>query len=460
VLLPLLLVLVWLRGLEAAQTNAPPGNRFLLIVDTSKAMERRAGAVLQSVQDLFQNGLAPRLAAGDTLGVWTFNQQLFTGRFPLQHWWTTNGPEIQNRVLGFLREQKYENLSSLDSVLPALHGLIRQSPALNVILISDGSDAIRGTPFDEAINVVFNKWSATQRKANLPLLTLLSARNGSVADFSVSPAPWPLEWPAALAAKPATSAVPTSTEPAVSNLPPVAPAVVASAQATLPAPPVPQPQAADPAVPGVPLALGAASSNSARLVQAGNPSDQKPDPSAAPAVAPSAVKSDAPTSNPPPAPPAAPPEVKSAQLEPGTQAPAGADANKAPSNQSSDATPPTPVVSTTVKATVPSTVDREPPTPTTASSPVAISAPEPATSQTKPSRTDSSIPVVTQRLPPSAPTEVAQGGSLRPSRIGFLIGAVVLAVVGLGTFYFLRRRTSPSPHISLITQSFEREKKE
>jgi hypothetical protein len=453
VLLPLLLVLVWLRGLEAAQTNAPPGNRFLLIVDTSKAMERRAGAVLQSVQDLFQNGLAPRLAAGDTLGVWTFNQQLFTGRFPLQHWWTTNGPEIQNRVLGFLREQKYENLSSLDSVLPALHGLIRQSPALTVILISDGSDAIRGTPFDEAINGVFNKWSATQRKANLPLLTLLSARNGGVADFSVSPAPWPLEWPAALAAKPPTSAVTTSAELAVSNLPPVVPAVVASAQSTLPAPVVPQTQPAEPAVPGAPSALAASSTNSAPLVQAGNPNDQKPAPIAAPAVAPSAVKAEAPTLNPPPA-------ASATQPEPVSRVQTGAEAKKPPANQASEPSPSNPFEPATVKATVPSTVDREPATPTKVSSPVATSSPQPATARTNPSSTDAPIAPTAQRPPPSAQSEVASAGSLRPGRIGFLIGAIILPVVGLGTFYFLRRRASPAPHISLITQSFEREKKE
>ena len=73
-----------------AQTNtakaAPPSNRCLLIVETSRSMQRRADAVLKTVQDLLTSGLSGQLRQGDTLGLWTFNEDLYAGRFPLQTW--------------------------------------------------------------------------------------------------------------------------------------------------------------------------------------------------------------------------------------------------------------------------------------------------------------------------------------------------------------------------------------
>ena len=47
-------------------------------------MQPRAGAVLKAVQDLLASGLSGQLRRGDSLGVWTFNEELSAGRFPLR----------------------------------------------------------------------------------------------------------------------------------------------------------------------------------------------------------------------------------------------------------------------------------------------------------------------------------------------------------------------------------------
>ena len=69
-----------------AQTNAakaaPPSERCLLIVETSKSMQRRTDAVLEAVQDLLASRLNGQFRDGDTLGVWTFNEDLSRGPFP------------------------------------------------------------------------------------------------------------------------------------------------------------------------------------------------------------------------------------------------------------------------------------------------------------------------------------------------------------------------------------------
>src|SRR5208283_4941007 len=81
---------------------APPSHRCLLIVETSKSMLRRTNAVHRAVQELLASGLNGQLLAGDTLGVWTFNEDLYAGRFPLQTWSPQAQKDITLRTLTFL----------------------------------------------------------------------------------------------------------------------------------------------------------------------------------------------------------------------------------------------------------------------------------------------------------------------------------------------------------------------
>src|SRR5947209_15354463 len=81
-----------------AQTNSVkasgPSNRYLMIVQTSRSMERRADETLKVVQDLLTSSMSAQLRRGDTFGLWTFNEALYAGRFPLQEW----SPESQRAV--------------------------------------------------------------------------------------------------------------------------------------------------------------------------------------------------------------------------------------------------------------------------------------------------------------------------------------------------------------------------
>src|SRR5437899_2485902 len=78
---------LWLCSLSptdsiAAQqpsSGPTPGNRYLVIVETSKAMKSRVEGVVQVAQDLIASGMDGQLQQGDTLGVWTLNNDLHTG---------------------------------------------------------------------------------------------------------------------------------------------------------------------------------------------------------------------------------------------------------------------------------------------------------------------------------------------------------------------------------------------
>src|SRR2546421_12310537 len=101
----------------ASQTNKPPAdglaNRYLFILDTSRAMKPREQGTLQAMQDLLASGLGGQLRRGDTIGVWTYNEELNAGRFPLQLWTPETHRSVAIRILTFLNEQKYEKRGSL-----------------------------------------------------------------------------------------------------------------------------------------------------------------------------------------------------------------------------------------------------------------------------------------------------------------------------------------------------------
>jgi len=181
-----------------AQTNLParrPENRCLLVVETSRSMQRRLDGVLRSVKELLDAGMGGELQRGDTLGLWTFNEEVSAGRFPLQPWSAEDQIDVTSRVLSFLKEQKYEKQSRLGQVLPALDLVLKNSEFLTVVVVSGGESTLQGSPFDKQVNEVFAEWRERLQQSRMPFVTVLRAAHGKFTTFAVTPAPSRVEWP-------------------------------------------------------------------------------------------------------------------------------------------------------------------------------------------------------------------------------------------------------------------------
>lgn len=180
-----------------AQTNAPVNfsDRYLFIVDTSAAMRRRAPAVQKAVENLLRSSMAAQFQRGDTVGVWTFNEQLQAGRLPLQTWTPETSDLITSNVVRFLKAQTYTGASRFESVAPTLRRIVGESPRLTILLVSDGDEQISGTPFDAEIRRALASKLDAQQKAHMPFVTVLRAARGRIASATVNLAPWPVEFP-------------------------------------------------------------------------------------------------------------------------------------------------------------------------------------------------------------------------------------------------------------------------
>ncbi len=402
-----------------AQTNVSKvplsSNRYLIIVETSKAMQKRSEGVLKAVEDLLSSGMRRQLRRGDTIGVWTYNDQLYAGRFALQQWTPEAHATIAGRVMAYLKEQPYEKQAHLESTLPVMDQIIKSSGLITVFLISDGEQPVRGTPFDDEINGSYKLWKAEQQKARMPFVTLLRAAKGTITHHSVTSAPWPVEMPALPPPPIPVVVTPTNSAPAKTN--PV-PNLIVSGKKSKPPEPV---KPIETVVPGADPLVSAQPLKENTTTPAPAPTSSPTQPSTEPVGQP--VLTTAPST-------AAPPLITK-----------DTNSEKASAALVKEDPQPAPVTS------VPKSNQE---------TPIAIEKPAPA--QAQPSARGDASPANPRDSASGEVAALAPEGLFLSQKTIILAGLAVAAIVivlGLLTF----RRTRPGSHSSLITRSFDRENK-
>ncbi len=180
-----------------AQSAAPNVNgRFLLIFDTSSDMKRCLPAVQEALNDMLAAGTNGQLHSGDSIGVWTFDQELHAGQFPLQHWEADSAGMIASNINAFVGKQRYTKTTRFEALLPSLNQIMERSERLTVLLFCDGQGEIHGTPYDVGINQTFQQRRTERQKARLPIVVGLRSQRGQYAGCMVSFPPQPVSLPA------------------------------------------------------------------------------------------------------------------------------------------------------------------------------------------------------------------------------------------------------------------------
>ena len=170
-------------------------NRFLLIFDTSSDMKRRLPAVQKALNDILAASTNGQWHSGDSIGVWTFDQDLHLGQFPLQHWKPDNAGMIASNITAFVSEQRYIKTTRFDAFLPLLNQVMGGSERLTVLIFCDGQGEIHGTPYDVGINQTFQQRQSEREKARLPIIIGLRSQRGQYVGCMVSFPPQPVSLP-------------------------------------------------------------------------------------------------------------------------------------------------------------------------------------------------------------------------------------------------------------------------
>lgn len=403
----------------ATSTNRLPAqgseDRFLLIVDTSADMERNAANTSKAVSQLMSTGLAGQARAGDTVGLWTFNEALHTGVFPLQRWTPQTRQKIAAAAGEFMTKVRYEKQSRFEKVIGPLTSVVKDSERITVLILTDGSSKISGTPFDKQINESYRLNYAVQRKQRMPFITVLRAQSGEFTGWRVNTPPFRPEFPPF-----ASDAKPGETKP--DSKPPVTPSLIVVGEDPVPASPITTNAPAAPAT-AAPAATPATAAPAATQ-------ETKPEAQPSPPVTAAAIQTTA--------------------------------TNEAPS---------------TVKPAEAAKTAVETPAATTTSPPPAepagrpVSEPPPPKQEVRPpAEPKPTVPEATAAAPqempaaePAAETPIVQAATATPAeswltRTNLVIAGGVLVVVAFALFYLLMRRAArPAEKVSLITRSMDRD---
>lgn len=161
-------------------------SRFLLIFDTSADMKKRVPAVQAEVNELMASSVSGQLQPGDSLGVWTFDKNLRTGQFPLQHWRPDAADKLAASLKTFVAKLHYANKTRFDALQPQLDQVIRNSGQLTVLIFCDGEDEIKWTPYDAGINQAFQQRMAEQTKTRQPFVLVFRTQLGKYAGCTMN----------------------------------------------------------------------------------------------------------------------------------------------------------------------------------------------------------------------------------------------------------------------------------
>ena len=204
---PLLLLLALCGGLavpspaatNVTSTSAPKavadGGRFLFVVKTSSSMRRIETATRQAVFDMIFTGLNGYLRSGDSLGLWTFNEETQAGDFPMQIWEAESPVDAATRAASHLRAQRYSGDSDTAALILKLQSVIGAVRNVTIFIVMDAGTKFEGTPFDEAVNRTIQQQAREQARARKPFITTLVAREGKIADAFVTIAGQPMTLP-------------------------------------------------------------------------------------------------------------------------------------------------------------------------------------------------------------------------------------------------------------------------
>lgn len=208
------------EAVPSAANDAAP-ERFLVIVEMSAAMQKRAENTQKALGSVISGGLKGQLEPGCTIGLWTFNEKLFTGQLPLQLWTPQTRQRVALAMVQVLQQQKNEKAGRLSVAWNAATNIVAHSERITLLLFTTGSEPVTGTPYDAQIAETFSKNADQQRKSNMPFVTILRAVQGKIVAYAVNMPPWPLEvpeWPAEY--KPVAPPPAPEVEPAVAVTPP------------------------------------------------------------------------------------------------------------------------------------------------------------------------------------------------------------------------------------------------
>ena len=148
-------------------------------------------------EDLLTTAVHGNIRAGDSIGIWTYDKELRSEEMGLQNWNPKQATSTAQNIMQFLQKHPYKSSSSgaFDDVMTNILRVVEMSDFITVILVSDGNDPVRGTPIDAQLTTFYKNNYQLEKKARMPIVTVIRGEKGEITTNTVSLAPWPIDIP-------------------------------------------------------------------------------------------------------------------------------------------------------------------------------------------------------------------------------------------------------------------------
>ena len=166
--------------------QAAQAARWLLVFDTSSAMKKRLPATESALKNFLASNGGGQIHPGDSVGVWTFDQQLRPGLFPLIHWSPANAGATTSNLVAFIRQQHFRGNTSFAALQPLLGEIVSDSERLTVLIFCDGQDEIKWTPYADGINRTFRQNLDERKNSRQPFVLLVRTQRGKPTGCTVN----------------------------------------------------------------------------------------------------------------------------------------------------------------------------------------------------------------------------------------------------------------------------------
>ena len=178
-----------------AAGGARAQDRWLLIFENSAAMKKRMPATGLELQKLFAANMSGQLHGGDSMGVWTFDQTLHVGEFPLAPWEPERAVSICSNIITFLSKRSFKGDVNFNALQPVLNEVVAGSHRLTVLIFCEGQGDIIWTPYNDGINNTLRQNYPERKKNSQPFVILLRVQDGKYFGCSVNFPPGDLNFP-------------------------------------------------------------------------------------------------------------------------------------------------------------------------------------------------------------------------------------------------------------------------
>jgi hypothetical protein len=218
-------LLLFCTGLVHAQPNqSHQADRWLFVFDLSAQMKKDLPATAIALEQMLSTSADGQLRAGDSVGIWTYDQELHAGQVPLFEWQPDRAAMIASNCVSYLKRQVYRHDSRLATVQTFLPQVVAHSTRLTTIIFCDGNSLLQGTPYDAGVNKGFHDHLAEQKQSRQPFVLVLRSQLGQYVNGTVAYPPGNISLPPF---------------PALPPPPPPPPSKPAVAKAQVQAPPPP-----------------------------------------------------------------------------------------------------------------------------------------------------------------------------------------------------------------------------